>query len=252
MKKPTILLFGDSHSHAIQRALERRKARGRPAPLSAHRLRKTKGKKQIGDTSFEEFLAMVQPLGENDIVLSMIGGNQHAVFSTIQHPRHFDFFEPGSVSGIEKGAEAVPYRMLLDFFSSGIHNNDGKSLKALKNSTQARVVHVIPPPPKGDNAFINQHHESLFVDRGIETHGTSSPSLRMKFWRLQTLVLRRLCAKINVEVILPPSKATDADGFLAPDYYANDATHANAAYGELILRQIERRFLSSAALANSA
>jgi hypothetical protein len=247
LSEPTILLFGDSHAYAVQRAIEKREGKGRKAPLQAHRLVKLKNGKQQGDTSLEEFIEIVRPLGPEDIVLSMIGGNQHAVFSTIQHPQKFDFLEPNSDAGIEEEAELIPYRILLGCFERGIRNGDGKSLEALRQATAARVIHIIPPPPKADSAFVQQYHESVFANEGITAHGVSSPRLRLKFWHLQKRVLEELCAELKVEVMLPPATALDSRGFLASDYYANDATHANHFYGELLLREVEARFGAGAA-----
>lgn len=243
MSAPQILLFGDSHTHAIQRALQRREKRGRPIPLAAHRLLKMKGETEIGDTSFEQFLELVRPLKSTDVVLSAIGGNSYAVFSTIQHPDRFDFVDPNGASELDSSAGVIPYRILEGYFSEAIGARDGKSLERLRQATKARVVHVIPPPPKGDNDFITQYHESVFRNEGIVSHGVSSPSLRLKFWLLQTRVLTKLCADRDVEVLMPPPAAIDREGFLAPDYYAKDATHANPEYGELLLQEIERWYL---------
>ena len=251
MKKPKILLFGDSHSYAVQRAIEKREGKGKSAPLKAHRLSKIKNGKKQGDTTLEEFMEIIRPLKEDDVVLSMIGGNQHAVFSTIQHPQRFDFLEPGGKQIAQEGAEVIPYRALTSFFEKGIRNRDGKSLEALRQATSARLIHIIPPPPKGDSEFIQQYHESVFANEGITSHGVSSPALRLKFWSLQTRLLKTLCDELRIEVMMPPPESVDHKGFLARDYYANDATHANYFYGELLLRQVEQQFLKSATRAKA-
>jgi hypothetical protein len=242
VKQPTILLFGDSHSYAIQRAIEKRIRKGRAVPLIVHRLLKEKNGRDIGDTTFETFLEIVGRLNKNDVVLSMIGGNQHAVFSTIQHPQPFDFFNFGSTAIGSDAAELIPYRVLAELFAHGLRNRDGKSIEALRKATRARVVHVLPPPPKADNAFIERHHESFFSLQGIATTGVSPPVLRLKFWALQTRLLTKFCGKLGVEVMLPPAATLDPRGFLLPAYYASDATHANHIYGELLLREVERRY----------
>jgi hypothetical protein len=246
LRQPTIVLFGDSHCYAVQRAIEKRQGKGRPVPLAAHRLLKIKNGRQQGDTSFEAFLEIIRSFQADDVVLSMIGGNQHAVFSTIQHPQRFDFLQPGDAQ-VTDGTEIIPYRILAESFSSGIRNGDGKSLRALRAATEARVVHIIPPPPKGDNEFIQQHHESVFANEGIAARGVSSPALRLKFWSLQTRVLEDLCRESGIEMMMPPATARDKAGFLARDYYAEDATHGNWQYGELVLREIESRYASEPA-----
>jgi hypothetical protein len=243
-RQPRIFLFGDSHSHAIQRAIEKRNGKGQPAPLSAHRLLKVKNGKEIGDTSFEAFLELVRDLSPEDIVLSMIGGNQHSVYSLIQHPQPFDFFSPDAAADV--GLETIPYRSLEAVFARGLRRGDGQSLEALRNATSARVVHVIPPPPKADNAFITQYHESNFA-RDLPSLGVSPPQLRLKFWKLQTRVLEQLCAELGVEIMMPPKRAIDEQGFLRPEYYAQDATHGNWRYGERVLRAIEQQYLKRSA-----
>jgi hypothetical protein len=243
-KRPRILLFGDSHSHAVQRAIEKRKGKDTPAPVAAYRLLKEKNGRSIGDMTFEDFLEMTRKLGPEDIVLSMIGGNQHAVFSTVQHPQPFDFFAPGQVPpSPELSAKIVPYRALEHAFANGLQRGDGKSLEALRKATVARVVHIISPPPKQDNAHIQQYHETHFANDGLASRGVSPPALRLKFWTLQTRVLESICCALGIEVMMPPTGAVDEQGFLRREYYAQDATHANWRYGERVLREVERRFL---------
>ncbi len=240
-KKLRIALFGDSHSHAVQRAIDKRVGKGLPVPLSAYRLLKEKNGIKIGDTSFEHFQDIVRRFATEDVVLSMIGGNQHSVFSLIQHAQPFDFFTPDGRAG-EDGSENIPYRALEDAFVQGLRRGDGASLEALRKATSARVVHIIPPPPKSDNAFIGQNHESRFA-QDLQVRGVSSPALRLKFWNLQTRVLEDICSVIGVEVMLPPTRTVDEEGFLRPEFYARDATHANWLYGERVLREIEKRFV---------
>jgi hypothetical protein len=241
LARPRIVLFGDSHTYAVQRAIERRNAKGMAVPLEVYRLLKTKNNVVMGDTHFEDFLALAGKLAEQDVVVSMIGGNQHAVFSTIQHPQKFTFMLPGDDCA-EEGAELIPYRALAQYFTAGIKGRDGQSLAALRKATRARVVHLQPPPPKRDNRHILKHHESKFAQDNITNLGVSAPELRMAFWRLQAQLLEELCAELAIAILPPPSAALDSNGFLAEEFYANDATHANPCYGELVLQQIEESF----------
>jgi hypothetical protein len=241
--RPRVVAFGHSHSQALQRAVVRRQRKAQPVPLTVYRQLKEKNGAQIGDTSFEDFLARTRDLAPDDLVISMIGGNQHAVLSTIQHPRPFDFFMPAlPASEPIRDVEIIPYRALADLFATVLRKGDGAVLKTIRDATSARVIHVAPPPPKADNAFIEKNHESLFATKGIAASGASSPELRLKFWKLQIRMLGRLCQDLQIELMLPP-RVTVADGFLRPNYYANDATHANWRYGEQLIREVERRYL---------
>ena len=239
-----ILLFGDSHTNAVQRAIEKRKGKGAAVPLTAHRLLKEKNGRNIGDTSFEEFLKKIADLSAGDVVLSMIGGNQHSVYSLVKHPQPFDFFTADGEETDLTG-EVVPYRALEEAFKTGLWKGDGKSLELLRKSTSARIVHIIPPPPKADNAFIEQNHESHFAEM-LPARGVSAPVLRLKFWRLQTRILQQICGEIDIVVMMPPLRALDPQGYLRPEFYAQDATHGNWKYGERVLRQVEDLFLSPA------
>jgi hypothetical protein len=43
--------------------------------------------------------------------------------------------------------------------------------------------------------------------------------------------------------MMPPPSTTEG-GFLRPEYFAPDTTHANQLYGEVILRLVEAQFCS--------
>lgn len=242
-RPPTIVLFGDSHSYAVQRAIEKRKGKSLAVPLTVYRLLKEKNGGTIGNLSFEDFLEKIGGLSPEDVVLSMIGGNQHAVLSTIRHPQPFDFHTIEGDLPPTANVEIVPYRALAETFSIGLQKGDGKILEALRAATRARVVHICSPPPKADNDFIAKHHESLFAEGGIASRGVSPPEFRLKFWKLQVRVLQRICNRIGIEMMVPPAR-TMSGGFLSPEYYANDATHANWLYGEKVIREVESRFLA--------
>ena len=242
-----IVVFGDSHIHAIQQAQRRRASEGRELPLEAMRLTRIKNSKPIGDKSFDEILEIANDLGPQDVVVSAAGGNQHAIFSTIQHPEPFDFVMPGDTEiDLTNSATLVPYRTIYESFAEPIRKGFEKSFKALRKRTSARIACLMAPPPKKDNAFIEQYHDTRFAKEGISSFGVSPPELRMKFWRLQIRVLEELCSELGVDALMPPEGTRDEHGFLAPSFYANDATHANARYGEIVIQQLVERYKKTA------
>jgi hypothetical protein len=269
-----ILVFGDSHVHAIKEALELRGPGGTAIPIEVRRLLKSKATPShrrgggslvarlrravgglspggrgrssedwIGDTLLEHFLPIARRLSADDVLVSVIGGNQYAVFGTIQHPQPFDFFLPGSDPGeADPGVDLIPFRPLYQYFSESLRLGDGQTIAALRNSTKAQIVHLLAPPPKGENEYIEKHHDTLFAAAGISSLGVSPPALRMKFWELQNRAIEEICKELGVQTLAPPADAADPDGFLRRAFYAGDATHANGRYGELVLQQLERRF----------
>ncbi|QNM83795.1 hypothetical protein H8M03_05600 [Sphingomonas sabuli] len=241
-KPRTIILVGDSHASAVQRAIAKRTGKGYAVPLTAYRFQKAKRGQTLGDVAVDDLLERIAALGPDDVVISMIGGNQHAVFGSVQHPRRFDFFLPDDEAKHPAAdAEIIPFRVLTDQFMTSLRTRDAKLLKAIREATKATIVHILPPPPKGDNAFIASYHEAHFADQGIGNLGVSDPQLRLKFWLLQNRMVTKLCQSLGITVLGPPRQTVDG-GFLRRQYYADDVTHGNWHYGERILRQIERRF----------
>jgi len=236
-------VFGDSHVHRIQGAVRRRRKFNKPVTADVRRLIKLKAGQPIGDTSLEDIMEMVANLGPDDVVVAVIGGNQHAIFSTIQHPQPFDLMvrEDGD-SEIREGAELIPYRTMYSLFASIVRQGNQKTLEALRSRTKARIVLLMAPPPKRDNRFIEQYHDSRFAAEGIASNGVSPPALRMKFWKMQNRILADICSRIGIELLEPPEDTSDPDGFLAKPFWGDDATHGNAEYGERVLQQIEARF----------
>ncbi len=183
----------------------------------------------------------------------MIGGSEHAVFSTIQHPQPFDFYTRDDGSAPGDGVEIIPYRALMDVVATSVLEGialdktkikgDGRMLEAVRKATNAHVVHVIPPPPTYDSEAIARRHERLFAE-GIGSAGVSPPELRLKFWLLQARILQKFCRNCGIEVMMPPAQATQG-GFLRAKYYQGGA-HANWLYGELVLRSLETCFLPAA------
>lgn len=239
-----LLLYGDSHSETVFQAAELRQRKRNPTPISVHRARRKKGEKVLGDTSLEEFVELSRGLTESDVIISMIGGNQHAVFSTIQHPIVFDVLESGGgADGLRPGAQIIPHRAIASFLGQGIRDGrDGKAIRAIRAATVAQMVHIISPPPKRDSDFIRTYHETRFKGEIAEL-GVSPPELRIKIWRMQHRLTREFCEELAIMPMDPPTTALDADGYLLPEYYAQDATHANRAYGMLLLEELEQRFV---------
>jgi hypothetical protein len=247
----TILLFGDSHSDAVRRAAAIRTHAGKPTPLVPQRRMKLKDGRRMGDTKLRHFLGRISKLGRDDVVVSMIGGSQYSIFSTVQHPQPFDFYEPDGPGAPDAGATIIPYRAVSELVRmsvvEGIDDDgfrikgDAADLEALRTATSARLIHILPPPPIHNGEAIRERHERIFADQGISTFGVCAPQLRLKFWTLQATLLQELCETLGIEVLGPPAEAL-SEGFLRPEFHQGGA-HANELYGELLLRQIEAKFI---------
>lgn len=280
-----VVIIGDSHVHAIKDALEARGPAGAMGKIVAHRLLKSKplpavdraapqgrlkrlvgsarkiatGKEPramtavLGDVSIVDALKLARRLRPEDVLVSVIGGNQHAVFSTIQHPQPFDVELPdGAEQVAPHGTELIPFRVLYPYFRAALRDGDGETIAALRKSTSARMIQLLAPPPKRMNEWIEQHHDTLFAAEGLARQGVSKPELRLKFWQLQNRAIEEICIELGVEVLRPPVSSLDPNGFLARPFFAGDATHANHRYGELVLEQLESMLLQAPASAEKA
>ncbi|MCF8186170.1 MAG: hypothetical protein K9J28_05055 [Sulfuritalea sp.] len=236
MNKKQILIIGDSHTDAIKRALKHFYVD--QVEIKAYRYSKLKNGEKIGDMTPEEILKLASTLSSEDLFVSTIGGNQHQVVSLMQHPIPFDIFSPSGVGDCKSSIHIIPYVTLFDFFESGIRFGDWARLSKVCNIAQCRVCHIVPPPPKEDKEHILKRHETHFVKAGLAEKGVTSAALRLKIWLLQVEVLKKLAKEYDVQLVMPPNESLDPNGFLSNEYYANDATHANSAYGELVLQKL--------------
>lgn len=241
MRKIRILVFGDSHTHSIKQALENRERKNKPRfEVEAYQYSKLKNGRKVGDLSEEDVGRMVALLDANDLVVSTIGGNQHQVLSLVQHPVPFNLCLPGEVTpNLQAVDSIIPYAQMRDYFEKSLRKN-GVRMRQIRARAKCAVLHLTPPPPKEDTAHILKRHESNFSKAGILERGISPAPLRLKMWLLQNNVLQSLTAEWGITLLPPPDATSCSKGYLAPVYYADDATHANAAYGEEVLQQLER------------
>lgn len=108
------------------------------------------------------------------------------------------------------------------------------------------------PPPKGDYEFMMQamlregYFQRAAVDYGIDLDETrlSPPMLLLKFWIVMQEAMQDFAARHGVAFLPVPADAQTEQGFLRPECYAPDATHANDHYGQLMVGEIGRVFSS--------
>jgi hypothetical protein len=239
MSKGRILVIGDSHTAALEQANKKRASSGN-FDISVLRFSKIKNGKEIGDISVDAATSMVAESPPDDLITSTIGGNLHQVLGLVQHPVAFDFIEPGSPSSPDsQPCVLIPYQAIWAVFESRLRRKDGQRITTLREAAARPIYHLLPPPPKESAAHILQRYEADFEKAGIAANGVTPAPIRLKLWRLQCAVLRSLCTEWDVRLLPPPEGTQTPEGFLKPEYYKNDATHANAGYGELVLRQLE-------------
>ena len=240
MSSRKILVFGDSHTEALRSAHKQRAASSGTTDIRVLRLLEVKSGKEIGDVSLDAATSMVAESTTADLIASTIGGNQHQAFGLVQHPVAFDLIEPAAASPHDSQSRVlIPYHTIWAAFERGLRKRDMRLVTTLREAAGRPIYHLSPPPPKESAAHILQRSESAFRNAGLATKGVTPAPIRLKLWRLQCAVLHSLCTEWGVRLLPPPEGTQTPEGFLKPEYYHNDATHANVAYGELVLRQLE-------------
>jgi hypothetical protein len=174
------------------------------------------------------------------IYLSMFGGNAHNALTLLEHPRPFDVIlaENPGLPRIE-GAELTPESYIKAFIAqqAAIYL---LNMTTLKKAHDEPVFHIESPPPIGDNDFVQSHLEQYFRDQQAEPR-VAPALLRYKLWRIHSSVVKMSCDANGIEFLPAPTEAMTPDGFLLPEGYGDDSTHAGPWYGGSILRQLEAR-----------
>lgn len=237
-----IVIIGDSHTQALKKALSSNLRQELKDAIEIHTFAKVKNGKKVGDLTIEELILLVSTLTEQDILFSLIGGNQHNSVSLIQHPETFNVIMPKVSNSDNATTTLIPYQVMKSVFDKGLRGNDFKRLAQLKQATQAKVWHLATVPPKYDSEHILKKHEVDFASKGIVSNGVSDPLLRLKMWYIQAEVTQSLCDELEISYMEFPKEAQDEAGFLATHYYADDATHANEFFGDLMINKIFQSF----------
>ena len=170
------------------------------------------------------------------IVVSVNGGNVHAVLALIRHTCPFDFRLSGEPSPpLDRDAELLVESLVAATLAQEMARDLARfsALVALAGP----VAQLESPPPIRDDGFIAAAADTYFVDRGIASRGVAPAGLRYRMWRLASRLFRTHAAALGCPFLPVPAAVKDEDGFLHPDY-AGDATHGNARYGEAWIEEL--------------
>lgn len=198
-------------------------------------LLKKRSEKVRGELKLKDAIERASLLNANEIVAILVLGAAHNKYGLLEHEQPFDVLSPGGENNKpSKELLFIPYNAVWDMLETDIKKN--KTIQNIKKASRCRVIHISTPPPKEDNDFIKNSTNKLRGD-GISI---SSASVRLKLWNLEMNVIRHVCNEWGIQFLPAPESAMTPDGYLKPEYYGIDATHANTAYGELVLRQLEK------------
>ena len=241
-------LIGIGHSHlaALAEALAGRTPRRRPEirlipmidPAFEPNLEHVEGGTAL-NRALQARLRAEEAAEDADVpfVFDCISGNEHHFLGLVNHARPFDFvLESAPDLPLAPGAEIIPARLMRERMHHAI-GMARETLAGLRAATSLPIWHLQSPPPVPDPDHLRRH-PSVFA-AAIAEHGVSPAALRLKLWRLQSEAYSAACAGLGIGFVPVPPAALDRDGFLRPDGWNPDPTHASAWYGALALSQVE-------------
>lgn len=222
----TVLVIGNSHTTAIVSALAKVPRPGVEAiNILMHKREQGKAAKLIAP-------AMLDADRRSAIICSF-GGSEHTVLGLLEAPQPFDFMTP-ETSDIDPGRAAIPYAMIEALLGSLL--NTARANWRTTRAAFAGPIHQIASPPPFRDPPAGIEWPAAFIDQ--LDRGFTPPAVRLKLYRAHCAVVRAACAEFDIGYLEYPPQATDADGYLRDKYWTREPTHANGAYGNLVLDQI--------------
>lgn len=177
-------------------------------------------------------------------LFTVLGGGHHHAMTLIEGDHPFDVIVPSRPDlPLRRDVPLVSARMVQDIFLQMI------ALPFMMMACFRRGFPDLPyeqiecPSANGDDAFVREHLDQFFRDHYPDEalERIAPRSLRLKAWLLQSDMYERKCEELGIGYVHAPAPSLDTDGYLKPEYHGSDGTHANAAYGRLVLDQLEAR-----------
>lgn len=172
-------------------------------------------------------------------------GNEHLARFLLQREMPIDFFSSEFPDlPIDPEAQLIP-EMMAEALFSPFYEPLAETVRNLR-STGRRVVLIGTPPPKGDDAFLRQMiaNEEHFVricemqSIPVDEVEFTRLSTRVKLWGVIQAIIRQGALAGGGSFLPAPRLAIEEDGSLRREYWNTDCTHANCAYGRLVLQDL--------------
>ncbi|WP_435655295.1 hypothetical protein [Brucella pituitosa] len=238
-----ILFIGNSHLAAIERAykaLSNDEAQelgeasfiqmdGRHVPP----FRRTANGPAL-NSALEELLD--DQLKPAELVVSVIGGNGHNILGLVNMSPPIDFFDSND-QGFAPNHMIIPRPLVKAALNRRIEDWLRLMLVVRERVPVSRMLHISPPPPIADPDYI-LNNPGPFKQQ-FEDHGLADARVRLKLWRLHEELLIEICTKHGITFISAPNDGVTDEGYLLPEYYGGDPSHANTLYGKKVLEIIK-------------
>jgi hypothetical protein len=231
------VLIGQSHSAALEQALasECSGVEG----LVTYRIGNKGRSAERHTIDDEEAIPIAQSVPVDVPIFLALLGTYHNYLGLLISGRAFEFICEHADEAAS-GTEYIPHRALASAFESYLRGYS--MVDRLLAVAKAPLFLLSAPPPKESNDYILnrllRQGKRIQYGRSVGEVGIERPEARLKLWKMEVMLTRRWARAKGVEFVDAPSECFNSAGFLARKFYHDDATHANSAYGALVVRQI--------------
>lgn len=176
----------------------------------------------------------IVPEGMKRLYISMMGGNGHILLALEKHTRPFDFISSERPDlDVDPSAEILPEdfvtAILKPLMMSYVWH-----MVSYRTAVNAKTYVIETPPPYSDDEYVKSNLGPYIKS----PENIVSSSHRLKMWRLHSSIINEICVASDIQFVKAPAASLDENGFMRPEGYGPDATHANKWYGQLLVQQI--------------
>lgn len=221
-----IVFFGDSHAHALIRALNKS---GDQSDLTAVDIRRI-GDGKTNSKVIPTNLAQTYPA---DHLFCCLGGTEYNLIGLIESDEPFDFLVTPDDS-ILPDRMPIPLGLIRSALIARLRSALGR-MTEVRSQYSCPVTCVAPPPPF---AHID---DTANLPRAFLPHiarGIAPASVRRKLYMVQIDLLEAHCRSEGIGFLPAPDAVQDADGFMLRNCWRDDPTHGNARYGDAVIGQM--------------
>ena len=212
-----------------------------PISLQAEPFASLKGRPADFDSTLRDVVESLPVRQRNpDLLVTVLGGNEHTIFGLLQPPTgpiDFVFGDKPSLP-TDPDAELLSESQMAAQLEARLRRCK-RMLGQLKSLFGCPVIQLQAPPPLLSNEYI-LHNLDPYFRKNFEDPVVAAPTLRLKLWLLVSKLMREACRSTGVNFLACPAASQTANGFLDPQFNGRNATHANARYGALLVEQISK------------
>jgi len=232
------VIIGESHTVCLAEAARQDEEFGQAFDIL--RLQRSKGVNDSEAKTLDELEQIVADLpAQTPVYLSMLG-TYHNILGLLNIRPEYDFMLDADDVVDAELRQIVPLRAVVSAFDS--HITRANSIKRIKQAAKGQVYLLASPPPKSDTKFVVDRLLSMkklqYHGHNIAEVGVNDPLVRLKLWKVESTRIQNWANQIGIYYVHPPKYCFCEAGFLDRPYYAEDATHANAEYGKLVLTEL--------------